>query len=347
MRLRFAFGLPVLLVLGACQIESRPDGSSVLRTGSIADLLRAGQTPASVPASRVGTAPADPSNVGTLAGPLRVSASAIAVGQSTVLRAPAGGWMPPPSVVALAPSAEFPAIALLMFPGGTACPATYRLVDTMASPPFVTAEFGTCSDLAEVSTEERQVTVSMPAPGGGRAIWRYDLGRQQGQRGTLVQVGGQRADANQPRPNPEAAPAGASQFRASFTPEARSDLLQLLRLHGWSDRNAQFALDHFARALEIRSARALNAYQEPSAPRALDAVNVVASAEADGRTCSIGSVALANPLRPRTIIAGRFCGSTPTTWGYDARFLQVTDVNEGNQTLRASDASALGRARPR
>ncbi|TPG51833.1 hypothetical protein EAH89_19745 [Roseomonas nepalensis] len=185
-RLRPALAASLALALGACQVENRRDGSTVLRTPSLADLARGSSAPAAPPPGRPEAAAGGNQ---TIAGPLRLSADAVMVGPATVLRAPPGGWDMPPSVAGVSPSAAFPAVILLLFPGGSACPATYRLLDATVSPPFVTAEFGTCSDLARLASTERQVTVTMPLATGGTGAWRYTLGQAPGQRGTLTRLG--------------------------------------------------------------------------------------------------------------------------------------------------------------
>lgn len=60
--------------------------------------------------------------------------------------------------------------------GGNGCPAMFAWVRATPGQLKVTASFGACSDLAEISHDSETVTVSMPSmkPGEGRAAFVYD-----------------------------------------------------------------------------------------------------------------------------------------------------------------------------
>lgn len=118
------------------------------------------------------------------AGEVRVTERVLTVGGRTVLAADGGFWGPVPNLQAAVPAGS-PAVVLVQFPGGTACEATYRLLDLTSSPPTVTAEFGTCSDLASLAWTGRFATVSMPGRRGpGR--WTYQPGTN-GRPGSLTE----------------------------------------------------------------------------------------------------------------------------------------------------------------
>ena len=105
------------------------------------------------------------------AGEVRVTERAITVGNRIVLPADGGMWAPAPTIAASAPAGS-PAIILIRFDGGSACEATYRVLDLRAAPPVVTAEFGTCSDLATLVWDGTAATVAMPGRRGA-VRWRY------------------------------------------------------------------------------------------------------------------------------------------------------------------------------
>lgn len=62
------------------------------------------------------------------------------------------------------------ALLIMNISGGTACPAQYRWVLLEASGPKVTPEFGTCSDLVQVTQANNSLMVTMPNMADGRSV---------------------------------------------------------------------------------------------------------------------------------------------------------------------------------
>jgi hypothetical protein len=76
-------------------------------------------------------------------------------------------------------------VLLLQNHGGSACPALYRFITVSPSGITASPEFGTCSDLIYPTSNERGVTVAMPAFAGPgqraaprrRVVYRFENGR--------------------------------------------------------------------------------------------------------------------------------------------------------------------------
>jgi hypothetical protein len=62
--------------------------------------------------------------------------------------------------------------------------------------------------------------------------------------------------------------------------------------------------------------------------------------------CEIGSMTMKNPLRSKTTVSGVFCPSG-SSWKYDARFLEITEMDANNKTLRTTDVTDIGKKRPK
>lgn len=179
----------VVLLLVGCTLPGFAFGLAPVTTSST-HRLSTGVTLIQAP-SRTGGTPGPNSRVldrdrlQTAKGEVRVSETALSLGSEILLRAEGGFWSPVPRLAAVAPNAAAAEVILIEFGGGTACPATYRLLDLQTSPPTLTREFGTCSDLPVLAVTDGSVTVTMPSPRGpGR--WRYARGRA-GRPGTLTE----------------------------------------------------------------------------------------------------------------------------------------------------------------
>lgn len=65
--------------------------------------------------------------------------------------------------------------------GGTACPASFRVLDVSGDEPVLSQDFGTCSDALTVETMARGIKVTMPRWNGvGKAVWTWKNGQLMG-----------------------------------------------------------------------------------------------------------------------------------------------------------------------
>jgi hypothetical protein len=123
--------------------------------------------------------------------------------------------------------------------GGNACPATYAWLDTRPGSIRLTDEFGTCSDLHEISWDAETVTVSMPSmvPGEGKVAFVWD-----GKSTQIKEVAFAPAATGLPPGGSPAAWAGRFGAELLAAPEWESLLLDLM---------GQAALDDARRILQV------------------------------------------------------------------------------------------------
>lgn len=123
--------------------------------------------------------------------------------------------------------------------GGNACPATYAWLDTRPGLIRMTEEFGTCSDLHEISWDAETVTVSMPSmvPGEGKVAFIWD-----GKSNKVKEVASAPAATGLPPGASPAAWAGRSGAELLAAPEWESVLIGLM---------GQAALDDARRILQV------------------------------------------------------------------------------------------------
>ena len=98
-------------------------------------------------------------------------------------------------------------VLIAVYSGGAACPATFVLVDVSFSPAYVSREFGSCSDLPDITMKSGELRLSFPT--------QTDRERYVYKDGELTMVSSPRApqgaDASPAAPSPEAsAPAVAA-----------------------------------------------------------------------------------------------------------------------------------------
>jgi len=140
--------------------------------------------------------------------------------------------------------------------------------------------------------------------------------------------------------------AGESRFQSTWTPDARADLVKMVHMHQWNDEVINKSLDRFAYYLGIGSA--------PSGQEMIvegvhgDAIAVVLDPSGIRSLpgCKIASMTMKNPLRSKTTVSGVFCPNG-SEWKYDARFLEVTEMDANNRTIRTTDVTDIGKKRPK
>jgi hypothetical protein len=141
--------------------------------------------------------------------------------------------------------------------------------------------------------------------------------------------------------------AGEQRFKASWNSEARNDLSRMIRLHKWSDEVIDKSLTRFVYYLAL--GRGSNGQE--MVVDGLQGAAIVAIVDnkpiKGARGCLVGSLTLKNALRTRTSVGGLFCSRDGSSWTYDPEFLEITEVDANNNTLKATDVTDIGKKRPK
>ncbi|MBY0432214.1 MAG: hypothetical protein K2Q10_13530 [Rhodospirillales bacterium] len=141
--------------------------------------------------------------------------------------------------------------------------------------------------------------------------------------------------------------AGEQRFKSGWTSEAHSDLARMLHLHQWSDEVIEKSLNRFVYYLALGRG---NGGQEMVVDGLKGAAIVVVVDDRPikgARGCLVGSLTLKNALRTRTSAGGVFCSRDGGSWTYDPEFLEITEIDVNNNTLKTTDVTDIGKKRPK
>ncbi|GGF00901.1 hypothetical protein GCM10011611_03110 [Aliidongia dinghuensis] len=140
--------------------------------------------------------------------------------------------------------------------------------------------------------------------------------------------------------------AGESRFSSTWTPDAKADLVKMLHLHQWDDEVITRSLDRFAYYLGLGHAPSGQEMVVEGVRGDTIAVALDPSGIRGMPGCEIGSMTMKNPLRSKTTVSGVFCPSG-SSWRYAPHFLEITEMDANNRTLRTTDVTDIGKKRPK